>query len=65
MPAFMKTKSKILSVVFIFIGLILCCPSAFSMEFIYKYKAGDKYRIVSKVNMDIFVDSRGNTLLLK
>jgi outer membrane protein OmpA-like peptidoglycan-associated protein len=26
------------------------------MEFFYKYKTGDKYRVVSKVNMDIFVD---------
>jgi outer membrane protein OmpA-like peptidoglycan-associated protein len=28
------------------------------MEFIYKYKAGDKYRVVSKVSMDIFVDRK-------
>jgi outer membrane protein OmpA-like peptidoglycan-associated protein len=28
------------------------------MEFIYKYKTGDKYRIVSKVSMDIFVDRK-------
>jgi len=26
------------------------------MEFSYKYKTGDKYRVVSNVNMDIFVD---------
>jgi hypothetical protein len=28
------------------------------MEFFYKYRTGDKYRILSKVNMDIFVDRR-------
>jgi len=42
----------------LFIALILYCPSAFSIEFIYKYKAGDKYRIVSKVSMDIYVDRK-------
>jgi len=41
-----------------FIGLILYCPSAFSIEFFYKYKTGDKYRIVSKVSMDIYVDRK-------
>ena len=43
---------------FLFIALILCCPSVFSMEFVYKYNTGDKYRVVSKVSMDIFIDRR-------
>ena len=30
----------------------------FSLEFSYKYNTGDKYRIVSTVNQDIFVDRR-------
>jgi len=42
----------------LFITLILCSPSVFSMEFFYKYKTGDKYRVVSNVSMDIFVDRK-------
>jgi outer membrane protein OmpA-like peptidoglycan-associated protein len=42
----------------LFISLILYCPSVFSMEFTYKYKAGDKYRVLSKISMDIFIDRR-------
>jgi len=45
-------------ILLLFIALILYSPSAFSMEFTYKYKTGDKYRIVSKVSMDIFVDRK-------
>jgi len=51
----MKPKRGVL---FLFIILILYCSPAFSMEFIYKYKTGDKYRVVSKVTMDIFVDRK-------
>jgi len=42
----------------LFTALILYCPSVFSIEFSYKYKTGDKYRVVSNVNMDIFVDRK-------
>jgi len=51
----MKTKQRLL---LLLLTLILCCPSVFSMEFVYKYNTGDKYRVVSKVNMDIFIDRR-------
>jgi outer membrane protein OmpA-like peptidoglycan-associated protein len=51
----MKTKLRLL---LLFAALILCCPSVFSMEFVYKYNTGDKYRVVSKVSMDIFIDRR-------
>lgn len=39
--------------------VLLFCP-AFSgaEEFFYKYRAGDKYRILSKVNEDVYLDSR-------
>jgi len=51
----MKTKHRLL---LFFAALILYSPSVFSMEFVYKYKTGDKYRVVSKVSMDIFIDRK-------
>ena len=37
-------------------GFILHSPAAGAIEFIYKYRTGDKYRIISTVNQFIHVD---------
>ena len=40
------------------IGFIAAVFPVGSLEFSYKFKAGDKYRIVSTVNEDVFVDRK-------
>jgi len=42
----------------IFLLIVLVSPSLRAFEFLYKYRAGDKYRIVSTINQDIFVDRK-------
>ena len=54
---YMKLKQFRLMAVF-FIILIFPGPSAWALEFFYKYKTGDKYRIVSTVNHDIYVNRK-------
>ncbi|MCL2380261.1 MAG: OmpA family protein [Treponema sp.] len=39
-------------------GLALNCPSAWALEFYYRFRAGDRYRILSTVHHDIFVNRR-------
>ena len=43
-------------VLFFFALLMINSPSTEGAEFFYKYKQGDKYRIVSSVSEDVFVD---------
>ena len=55
----MKSKHGIFcGLVLLFAGLVLNSPSALALDFFYKYKAGDKYRIVSTVTEDIYVDRK-------
>ena len=44
--------------VFLLAGMIFPSPCAGALEFFYKYKTGDKYRIVSTVNEDVYVDRK-------
>jgi outer membrane protein OmpA-like peptidoglycan-associated protein len=37
-------------------ALIFSGPSIWANEFLYKFRAGDKFRIISTVNQDIYVD---------
>jgi len=39
-------------------GIVFSAPRAGAVEFFYKYKAGDKYRIVSTVKEDVYVDRK-------
>ena len=44
--------------IFLLSALVLACPSVQAFEFFYKFRAGDRYRIVSTVDQDIYVDRR-------
>ena len=37
---------------------ILCSTQAVALDFFYEYKTGDRYRIVSTVNEDVYVDMK-------
>ena len=43
---------------FFLAGFILNSPSAWALEFFYKFRAGDRYRILSTVNHDISINRR-------
>ena len=47
---------RVFPLAFLFGFLLYPVPQAGAAEFFYKYKIGDKYRIVSTVNQDIYVD---------
>ena len=55
----MKPKSNKLRIA-VFLGVMFFCFSTTleALEFTYKFKSGDKYRIVSTVNEDVFIDRR-------
>lgn len=42
----------------LFLGLVLGGHSAGALEFSYKFRVGDKYRVISTVSQDIFVDRK-------
>ena len=43
---------------FVLAFFVLACPAAWALEFYYQFRAGDRYRILSTVNHDIFVNRR-------
>ena len=47
---------RIYAFAFFFCAFLCRAPQAEAAEFFYKYKIGDKYRILSTVNQDIYVD---------
>jgi len=54
----MKLKNFLIVFIFFLVQMISGGPSAEAEEFVYKYRTGDKYRILSTVNHDIFVNRR-------
>jgi outer membrane protein OmpA-like peptidoglycan-associated protein len=54
----MKPKQAGVFAGILFFTLIFGGPSAGAIEFSYKYKTGDKYRIVSSVNEDVYVNRK-------
>ena len=44
--------------IFLFVLAVVFCPQAGAQNLSYKYKAGDKYRILSTVNQDIYVNRK-------
>ena len=54
---YMRSKHSVVRGFFLLITLlILSSPLAGAFEFIYRFRAGDMYRIISTVNQDIYVD---------
>jgi outer membrane protein OmpA-like peptidoglycan-associated protein len=50
-------KVKTIAAIFL-VAMIYFCPTLRAIEFSYKFNAGDKYRVLSTVSEDIFVERR-------
>ena len=51
-------KKRLRWILFFLAALVFSGPAAGAFEFVYNFRAGDMYRIVSTVNQDVFVDRR-------
>ncbi|MDR2534900.1 MAG: OmpA family protein [Treponema sp.] len=54
----MRQIQKILGIALWILGAVLPAPLVKAEEFIYKHEAGDKYRILSTVHEDVYVNRR-------